>query len=64
MIAGVKFRLGEKKDSQFKSTEQVGEKEKPTKLTKKVSATEKEETSAVVTKPGLVRAQCYFLLHK
>ena len=35
-------------------TKQVGEKEKPAKLTKKLSATEREETSTVAVKPGLV----------
>ena len=35
-------------------TAQVGEKEKPAKLTKKLSATEREETSTVAVKPGLV----------
>merc|ERR1711974_569343 len=34
---------------------QVGEKEKPSKLTKKLSAAEKEETSTAAVKPGLVR---------
>ena len=39
------------------TSEQVGEKEKPAKLTKKLSATEKEETSTAAVKPGLVRVR-------
>ena len=57
----VKFRLDKKLLRStslvldLNSTEQVGEKEKPTlKLTKKLSATEKDETSTAAVKPGLV----------
>merc|ERR1719460_859041 len=53
--------MGTDTDTQFLmssdsgSKVQVGEKEKPAKLTKKLSATEREETSTVAVKPGLVR---------
>jgi len=54
--------MGTDTDTQFLmssdsgSKVQVGEKEKPTlKLTKKLSATEKDETSTAAVKPGLVR---------
>merc|ERR1712108_89693 len=53
--------MGTDTDTQFLmssdsgSKVQVGEKEKPSKLTKKLSAAEKEETSTAAVKPGLVR---------
>jgi len=53
--------MGTDTDTQFLmssdsgSKVQVGEKEKPAKLTKKLSATEKDETSTVAVKTGLVR---------